>query len=253
MLHHATKKRAADKGIILEQAPDGSDWTYRAFWPEGALELWGNDATKLTDAMIAARMGAKEYHLHFEQDTDDGSVTIFAGIKKRREVGKVEEVEDLPSTMPDVLEALGDGEADEIEEADAEDLEEEDKRGGSVVPDRYKKQYAEAGHPGTCGDWLATVLKDLTTDNKGKLDPDAVDEIARLNGLSLDKLTRTNPGWQGRYRMTMRNMLVKVVANTGELHVPATEDGDVLKAPGEWVAANQPKVKEPGNGKVRKA
>lgn len=246
-IHHSTKKKAELKGIQLEDAPDNSNFRFRAFWPERSLELWGDNATVLTDAMIECRTASLEYGLRFEQDLTDGSVEIQFGIKTQRTIGKVEHIEDLASTIPDVLEDLTSDEADQIEEADATAQEEETERGGSVVPDTYKRRYAEAGHPSTCGDWLSDVLNPLVTNNQGKLDADAMAEVARLNGVSTDKLNRTTAGWQGRFRMTARNLLVKVVAKNGFLSVPASEDGDTVKAPAEWVAANQPKTKEPGD------
>lgn len=262
MIHRTIKKKLAEKAISIQETPEGSNFRFCANWinynaagdPNDELELWGNEAKSLGEAMLAARMATIEHHLAFDQDVETGKVTITVGIKNPRVVGSVEDVADLPSVIPDVLEALTDGETDEIVEADATDAEEEDLRGGSCVPDKYKKLYAEMGHAGTCGDWLADVLAPLVTASNGKLDVDAMEEIARLNSVDTTKLNRTSPGWQGRFRMTSRNMLVKVVAKAGLLHVPATEDGDTVAAPADWLAANQPKTKEPGDKRAaRKA
>lgn len=246
------KTRLMDAGVTIKDAPEGSTFRMMGEWNHenqtDVLELWGDNATELAHAMLAARMMVLEHKVAFEQDPETGAVTVTVGVKNPRVVGEIEQIGDLPSAMPDVLGALTDGEADEVEEADAAEAEEEDLKTGSVVPDRYKERYKEQGHPGTCGDWLAATLQPLTTNSVGKLDPDAMEEIARLNGLSLDKLNRTTPGWQGRFRMTARNMLVKVVAKNGKLLAPNVE-GDPTEhvAPNDWLAANQPKVKEPGD------
>lgn len=248
------KKKLADANVTIQGTPEGSAFRYSANWnqpPLPELELWSDNKESLGHAMLAARMMTIEHGVAFEQDTDTGSITVTVGIKNPRVVGEIEQIDDLPSLMADVLEELTSGEADEISEVDAEDAAEEDARSGSVVPDRYKERYKEMGHPGTCGDWLALTLLPLTTLPNGKLDADAMAEIARLNGIDTAKLNRTTPGWQGRFRMTARNMLVKVVAKQGFLNVPPTEDGDQVKAPGDWLAVNQPKVKEAGN-KTRK-
>lgn len=249
------KKKLDAAGVLMRDASEGSSFRYRAEWnhenQEDIVELWGDNKEALGHAMLAARMMTIEHGVAFEQDVDTGAITVTVGIKNPRVIGEIEQIDDLPSSMADVLEELTNGEADEIAEADAEDAAEEDARSGSVVPDRYKERYKEQGHPGTCGDWLATVLQPLTTLPSGKLDPDAMAEVARLNGIDTSKLNRTTAGWQGRFRMTARNMLVKVVAKNGFLQVPADENGDQVKAPGDWMAANQPKVKEAGN-KTRK-
>lgn len=252
------KAKLKDSAITIQKTSEGSNFRFSANWnqpPHPELELWGDNETELGHAMIAARMMTIEHGVVFEQDADTGETTVTAGLKNPREVGHIEQIGDLPSAMSDVLEALTTGEEDEIAEADAEALDEEDEKSGSVVPDKYKEQYKEAGHPNTCGDWLANELKDRTTGSNGKLDVDAVDEIARLNGISLAKLNTTSNGWQGRYRMTARNMLVKVVAKQGFLTVPSEEgDHGEVKAPAEWVSSNAPKLKEAGDKKAaRKA
>lgn len=260
MIHHATKKKLADKGIEIKEMPEGSDFKYAAFWSQDpnnlkapSVELYANDAKTLAEAIVAARMAVIEYHVSFEQSMEDGSISVTVGIKNPREVGTVEDIDDLHAALPDILAELSDEEAEEVAAQDAADVEEEDAKGGSVVPDVFKKRYAEAGHPGTCGDWLANELKARTTLLNGKLDVDAMTEIARLNGVDLAKLNTTTPGWQGRYRMTARNMMVKIVAKQGYLAIASGEEGDSIKAPGDWVLANQPKVKEAGDKKAARA
>lgn len=253
-IHHATKAKLAKADVTIQEAPEGSETKYTAFWPSNLpqIEFWYDDPKVLADAILAAKMASVEHHMAFEQD--DEGVHITVGIKNPREIGLIEDLADLASSIPDALEALTSGEADEVVEADAEDQAEEDERSGSVVPDAFKKRYAEAGHPNTCGDWLALLLNSSTTGSNGKLDVDAMDEIARINKVDTSKLNRTSPGWQGRFRMTSRNMLVKVVAAAGFLLLPEL-DGDPRQemAPSEWMAVNRPKIKEAGNKKAARA
>lgn len=257
-IHHRTATKAANKSIMLEEAPEGSDFLYRAFWgPKPAeegdytqrvqpIEFWSNDPSELCDAAVWAKMMVVENPgLSFEQD--GAIVTIAFG---HRELGEVESLTDLVSTTQDVLDELTDEEREEAMTAAEES--EDDERSGSVVPDKYKRQYAENGHPGNCGDWLALTLEPLVSTPKG-FDVDAMDEIARLNGVDTSKLNRESRGWQGRYRMTTRNMLVKAVCKAGHLNVPATEAGDTIAAPSEWLVANTPKPKEAGSKRPKAA
>jgi len=141
--------------------------------------------------------------------------------------------------------------------------EDEDERTGSVVPDVFKKRYAEAGHPGHCGDWLATTLNKLCQTMDGKkviTDLDRLEAIANANDVSPDRVDRlgtaTN-GWQGRYRMTVRNMLAKKVADKGFLFVPegcGVKADTEMKAPRDWCQkyATKTKAKAPAKAAVAK-
>lgn len=256
-IHNKTVAKAAKKDIILEDTPEGSDFPFQAYWevktagpqdmPENSLELRGTDASVLCDAAIFCRMMLLEHPgLSFDQ-TDTGEVSISFG---HRVIGTVAELDDIAQATNEALDELSDEERALGAQLDAED--EEVLRGGSVVPDKYKKQYAADGHPGNCGDWLALTLEPLVTNQASKFDPDAMDEIARLNNIDTSKLNRDSRGWQGRFRMTTRNMMVKVVAKSGVLHVPASEKGDTVAAPTDWIARNQPKPKEVGAKKAKK-
>lgn len=126
---------------------------------------------------------------------------------------------------------------DEAWDAAADDADAEDgEKGGSVVNERYRAKYAELGHPEHCGDWLATIFNNLVKTKEGS-DVARVDAIAEANGVDLSKYNRTNPGWQGRLRMTCRNLLARVVwMADGVMRGP---DGEEYKAPGDWMAAQR--------------
>lgn len=124
--------------------------------------------------------------------------------------------------------------------------EEDDTTGGSVVKQEYRIRYAEAGHPNHCGDWLANMLNQLVL-GKSSTDIEKFDAICAANGVDLSKYNRTTPGWQGRLRMTGRNLLArKIYLANGVLVVPeiARTDANVgeLRAPADWMAAQRYKM-----------
>lgn len=133
------------------------------------------------------------------------------------------------------------------DEADA--AEDEPDIGGSVVKPEYRIRYAEAGHPNHCGDWLANTLNNLVL-GKTVTDLERLETIFAENGVDTSKYDRTNNGWQGRIRMTGRNMLARrVFINNGKLALPPgihPEGLLELIAPGEWMSAQRfkaPKAK----------
>jgi hypothetical protein len=129
-------------------------------------------------------------------------------------------------------------------------------RAGSVVKGAYKLRYAEralTAKPVTgvskkararsCGDWLAVTLQKLTLAEKDQIDVGAFEAILDANGVKHDHWNRTTKGWQGRLRMTGRLSLQRIVAEGGELEVPAdlAEAKGVattIVAPASWVKAN---------------
>lgn len=123
--------------------------------------------------------------------------------------------------------------ADNAEEA------EEEKISASVVKDKFRARYAEAGHPTHCGDELATKLNSLVGLNS-KTDLDLFDRICTQNGVDLSKYKRTGNGWQGRLRMTGRNLLAKRVhANGGQLLLPETLHEGCWQMSAEWMASQK--------------
>lgn len=139
-----------------------------------------------------------------------------------------------------------------ILEAAAEDA----ARARSVVKPTYKLRYAERAiaaksvkgvskkaRARSCGDWLAVTLQKLTLVEKDQLSVSAFEAILDANGVAHAHWNRTTKGWQGRLRMTGRLALQRIVAEGGELDVPAeiAEAKGVattLVAPASWVRAN---------------
>jgi hypothetical protein len=128
---------------------------------------------------------------------------------------------------------------EEWDAAADEAQEEEGGKGGSVVNEKYRAKYIEEGHPNTCGDWLATVLDNLC---KGKKDTDLerFETICAANGVDTAKYKRSGVGWQGRIRMTGRNLLAKrVFAADGVLKTPVEGAEPEYKAPADWMATQR--------------
>lgn len=241
-IHHATKEKAAKVGIILTEHDDYVD----AHYPKTNRHVTARGA-KDALAALTTIVGFEAENVGLRVLHDGDTYSVMAGEEA------LSEGEDLAETLAEALESLTDEQREALAQADADEQDEDDARSGSVVPDKYKLRYKENGTPNTCGDWLAITLKDLTTDKADKLDPDAVEEIARLNDVDTSKLNRTSNGWQGRFRMTTRNMLVKVVAVAGHLNVPAGQGdkgSDSCKAPKAWCLANAPKIKEAAGKKA---
>ena len=119
-------------------------------------------------------------------------------------------------------------------DAAADAAEPEDKKTGSVVKDKYRAIYAERGHPAHCGDWLATILNNLCIAN-GQTDIGRFAAIMEANGVDMKKYKTTGNGWQGRYRMTGRNLLARRLFSAEFLIAPDM-NGEMQKypVPQEW-------------------
>ena len=111
---------------------------------------------------------------------------------------------------------------------------------GSVVTNRYRAAYSDLGHPTHCGDELAILLNNLCS-NKAGTNIELFDAICAANRVSLAKYDRKAKGWQGRLRMTGRNLLAKKVREQGGyLRMP---DGDEYKLSQDWLYEAERKFK----------
>jgi hypothetical protein len=129
------------------------------------------------------------------------------------------------------------------DEAQAE--EDENPKGGTVVASKYRIKYAEQGHPNHCGDWLAELLNNYVLGDKNT-DLETFEVICGLNGVDTSKYKREGIGWQGRIRMTGRNLLAKRVFSAGFITVPnmaddrGVSDGTMkIEAPADWLASQR--------------
>jgi hypothetical protein len=117
----------------------------------------------------------------------------------------------------------------------------EEKEARSVVADKFKTKYIEnaraLGIPGKAAkrsnwDWLSQQIASACLDDKHKIRIDDFVAILDANGVDHSKWTNRNKGWEGRFRMTGRVALQKVVANGNVLKMP---DGSELVPPAEFV------------------
>lgn len=122
--------------------------------------------------------------------------------------------------------------------ADAASDEEEGKT-GSVVKSKYRTKYKEEGHPNHCGDELAEILNNYCLGDKAT-DLETFENICALNGVDTSKYNRTSPGWQGRIRMTGRNLLAKKVWAAGGVIVCPSVDGTIEhRLSSQWMSAQR--------------
>jgi len=114
-----------------------------------------------------------------------------------------------------------------IEEALTED---EEKTPNSIVKDKFKVKYIEnAQAQGLTSkaakrsnwDWLSQQLATFCLSDEGKIDIGAFTDVLGANGIDHAKWANRNKGWEGRFRMTGRVALQKVVANNGVLKWPS--------------------------------
>ena len=228
-IHHTLTKKAAQANIALVEEEDGVFSASFPIGPLNAVHTFRHDHAKtLLDAAIIIRRFLIEYpRLVVLQNDDDFDFLVSVGDDE----GSFAEFPDVEDA---IITALENAPADEPEPED------EGKISGSVVPHRYRAIYKERGHPAHCGDWLANTLNELCH-VEGKFVVHLLTEIAEVNNVSFDQyLANPSRGWQGRFRMSVRNRLAKAVVLAGFLVVPG-EDNRV--PPSEWLSAHTAKPK----------
>lgn len=133
---------------------------------------------------------------------------------------------------------------DEAEMEAIAEIEDQIAKPRSVVQRKYKEKYlARSRENGTKGkaakrsawDWLAETLAGECLNKKAKIDIDKFTDILVANGIEdpHGRWPNRAPGWEGRFRMTGRLCLQRIVAEAGILKLP---DGEELVPPQEWVA-----------------
>jgi hypothetical protein len=124
---------------------------------------------------------------------------------------------------------------------EAADAAEPAEKTGSIVRGKYRAIYAEQGHPTHCGDWLAEFLNERCLTGKGT-DLERFESILNANGISMDKYKRSGHGWQGRFRMTGRNLLKAKIVRDGFILVPNMDGlNDRYEVPREFITEKGPK------------
>jgi hypothetical protein len=222
-IHHATAKRAAEAGITLEILDDAG--IIRAKQGDGPA-VWHTKAGITLDAAILQRTLEAEYPAIGFGNAQDEDTGIDIGFHAYSATG---DDAGAPFAQWDHVPDI----ADVLDEAIAHDIDpEEGAEQGTgpviVVAPKYKRRYAEGGHPEHCGDWLAYQLEGVfqlppsTPNGNPVFDVDAFASCLVANGVELVGKWAALPtsgqaGWQGRYRMNGRQKLEQQVAASGEL------------------------------------
>jgi hypothetical protein len=185
-----------------------------------------------------------------------------AAIDSERELAREHSGYDMPTEMgiqsgeeraePEILQEMAapldaeyEPDEEQPEELQPEDMggppEEEPKESISVVKDKFKVKYIEnaraLGVPGKAAkrsnwDWLSQQLATFCLNDKHSIDIGAFTDVLDANGVDHSRWTNRNRGWEGRFRMTGRVALQKVVANAGEIKWP---NGEPTPAPAEFI------------------
>lgn len=241
-VHNAIVKKAQKFGIIMEDLGDDEDRSerFKAHWPEYNQVMFGPEAKYLLDDMIAVREMRKSYASFDVKIQDDNTVVIkvrgtnieVTGLRANAAFGVAKKAWMEARSELDIDDEEEDNETEaEIDEAHAED---ELERVGSVVSEKYRARYAEAGHPNNCGDWLREVIDNLCKNKEGT-NLELFTIICAANGVDATKRKLEKPSDRGRYMMSGRNELSKVVWLAGEFKMPETVNGgESFIPPAEW-------------------
>ena len=238
-IHHATVKSAAGKGFILAQ----NDEVVSATHPQTNTVIFidtegfdsDTDAAKEAWAICGDIVDFKGLDAETGEPMNPGWRILTPTepgdqfIAEYALAGDDEAEEFDAATWADLLEAIRERQQ-AVDEAAEVEADEEDEDRGSVVPSHFKQRYREVGiRKQDNGDFLAAVMVQhcVILDGKAEvIDCEKVETLAQHNGVdypleSYNGFITGSRGWQGRYRMTVGNMLRKRVADAGFIKVPA--------------------------------
>lgn len=240
-IHHMHRKQAEKMGVELTRT---GQYEVRAFWPSRNFELFGVDAREALDKMereqelIAANERGEPTTIIRVADDFEDKPSKIDGVPTDGRIAhqKGFAIVDNPLNEDDQeYEQWNEAWEESAEEATNAPVAEEEKV-GSVVKTKYRAIYKERGHPAHCGDELAIKLNNLVLDGN-HTNIEYFKMILDANDVDVSKLNTTSPGWQGRYRMTGRNMLAKrVFAAGGMLKLPS---GEYFKMSADWLATQR--------------
>jgi hypothetical protein len=129
------------------------------------------------------------------------------------------------------------------------EIEEQERKVGSVVKSPYKTKYKNrakaAGIRGKAAkrstwDWVAQRMAEQTLTKKAKTDVDGLIEFLEANGIDdpLERWPSQTPGWEGRLRMTGGLAVRRIIAERGTLFL---RDGTELEVPADELERLQAK------------
>jgi hypothetical protein len=133
-----------------------------------------------------------------------------------------------PLTKEEVAELENANDAAIEAQAEAE-VEEDNKQNNSVVQAKFKDKYLNnaraLGIKGKAAkrsnwDWLSQQIAAVCLGEKDKIRIADFKALLDANGVDHSRWTNTNKGWEGRFRMTGRVALQKVVANNNLMKFP---------------------------------
>jgi hypothetical protein len=159
--------------------------------------------------------------------------------KKSKAAAPVLELEPVPAPVIEEPMPLCMGET--LDEIDAQ-IEDDIAKPRSVVKSAYKVKYRDRAREAgvvrkaakrSTWDWLAQSIAGECLVGKDRIDIEAFKALLEANGVDHSRWTNRSKGWEGRFRMTGRLALQRVVAEAGVLKMA---DGEVAEAPAEWVA-----------------
>jgi hypothetical protein len=222
---------------------------YRIYWPARSVELFGSSVDDLIARMLEIQNRGDDYEQEYR--TTDGShiagIPIHGGDAYR---------DGVPAADCPYFEDSDDFSRWNTQWDEAADKEEEEEKNaisknrvGSVVTNRYRSHYTELGHPTHCGDDLANLLNNICQ-NKAGTNLQLFESICAANGINLSRYNRTMKGWQGRLRMTGRNLLAKrLIEKGGKLDMPEGWIPEYYQLGSDWVehASKKYKPKDKGN------
>lgn len=183
------------------------------------------EANKLVGISDSAGQNAEQFEVEGEQD----------------EQRRADQVDTNPNSE-DQTDGGGTGEGKPVDPSDDEGVEVDEERvPNSIVKPKFKDKYA--ANAAAIGDtrkqvkrsnwdWLSQQLAAACLSDKGKIEIGAFTDILDANGVDHSRWTNRNKGWEGRFRMTGRVALQKVVANAGVLKTPG---GTELEAPADFI------------------
>ena len=127
------------------------------------------------------------------------------------------------------------------------EIEEQERKVGSVVKSPYKTKYKNrakaAGIRGKAAkrstwDWTAQRMAEQTLTKKAKTDVEALYAFLHANDVDTSNWLNRNPGWEGRLRMTGGLALRRIIAERGTLFL---RDGTELEVPADELERLQAK------------
>ena len=238
-IHHTKVREALQMGCYISVTADGR---IRVFWPQHNVELF---AATVDEALLNMHMLQTQVESgNGQPQATNNDPTHINGVAKD---GKVAYKEGTPAADCPYLE-----ESDDFarwnedwdtaaDEASAEETKE--AKVGSVVTNRYRAQYSEMGHPTHCGDELAVLLNAICQ-NKAGTNLEMFTAICAANGVDLTRYKSNSKGWQGRLRMTGRNLLSKkVYEQHGRLNMPFGYAPEFYQLTEDWLMSVKIKFK----------